>query len=252
MSNSVSKRSDSSCTYKDLISEYGRTKDKSMWTPVSVKDSDVCSLYEVDEIPVCLVDKEAVEPVKEIPVLNSEAMEEMVMEPILFDNPDISKIFSYWGYEGQSTIVMSASTYGIKNIIFGLEDCLLCTGDGISCIAVSNRLVRKVVRDCREKEIDCTFGRGKPAHVYRVVPLPDSLLRQSENVRGVSKEILIKPMVTPLFEQKYTKSYKAIVVVAMCLVPGEYSFSMNSLGEVIENKGQREIQVIPVAIRAQF
>jgi len=243
--------SETSCTYEELASDYKSTLDSEMWSMHCIQNSYINEIFKTDEIPIYLKDdtmddKDRSET--DLPIIDATEMEEMIAE-VLFSTP---KKYDGRLYElartKRDSLFVSMSTYGYKYLAFTLPGCLLCeNGDQIS-LYVPQRLLKKITQDCKARGIQCEITGSKSSDIYHRVHISSELDALCRCVCETSKARLVKPALTPIFEDGFQKYYPVKSTMYVILNSNRRIESPTGSGDSIIFRDKRQIKVVVLNI----
>ncbi len=241
--------SNSSCTYKDLVSDYADTMDHDLWDVVHIDKSTESRNYMRDRMPVALVDTTYEVPsFIPIPILGPNDLEEMLMEPLLTLSEDCVNPLDLVFMSNADPILVAASTYGIKYLAYTLTGCLLCHGEGKSDIYIPQRFMRKIVYDCRSKNVMVNFSHSKQRYVYHRITIPHELKDVCRSITSTAMKQYVTEVITPAYNHGHKYYHPVNVSVMVYLVPNRRIESPGGSGDVVVIKDKRTIDVVPLAV----
>jgi hypothetical protein len=261
----------STYTYRDYATEYSNTEDLKSWQPVYLDTNlsqrtlgfgnGVASLVEdIDRNP--LEDNDSAisvssPRVNKFPEMTMEMVEECLMEPLVFisDGCEPLPLTSEFiptlhaiTQGSDSTVLVSASTYGMKHIMFKITGCVLCiNGDDIS-IYIPSTLLRKTRDDLLAQSYSCKIKNFVEQNVFHRVSLPKNLLVKSMEVYERSPLKRTTRSHTPLLRDGFNRYCNIDLIVSISLVPSRTSDTSSFDGTTIIQHGKRLIDVIVIDI----
>lgn len=238
----------SSCTYKELVSDYASTLDHTQWTTKIVYSRDMALNFDVPTVPVALVESTTDTEIVEIPKFRSFEIEEMTMEPLLLTPKSYEPLMNIVSEYCSSPMLVSASTRGIKHTVFTIGNCLICT-DGVSqSIYVPQRLVKMILKDCTSQGIDCGFEGDRTCNVYYKALLPQRLSAIAQSVMQDSHPREVNPMLTPVYADGCTHYVPANTSIVVCLTPSRRIEPLDGLQDTVLVREKRSIQILALSV----
>lgn len=240
--------SDSSCTYKDLVSDYRSTKDSELWSLQEMSDSETSRIFNVSSIPFLLKDDTTEDHYSKILTIDNIHMEEMMVEPLLWIPESCATQLHYITRSRRDSLFASMSTYGVKHLAFIIPGCLLCRDNFRTRLYIPQRFLKKVVYDCRSKGVDCDFKGSHLKDLYHSVDVDPKLQLVCESVCRHSLPRSVKSALTPIHSDGFNEYYPVQVVVYIILNPDRKLGSSSSSEDTVVFKHKRQIQVFPLNI----
>jgi hypothetical protein len=252
--------SESSCTYKDYITAYASTNDSKLWHVQYVVSTTLNLGLGAKKVPVTLCDEPMPEDLKEVASIGPQELEEMTMEP-LFSVPLEYQLMleSTISYKKDS-IVVSASSYGIKCLIFSLSGCIMCVkseGDmEKASICVPQRFFKKIAIDCGQLGVECELRNSRPRPLYSHVDLSlcpealrNSMMESQRYIMSTTRPRTVMRSVTPVFADGFRFYYPIDLMMLLMLAPSVKTKSIDESGNIVVHKSKRCMQVVPLSIR---
>lgn len=258
----------STYTYRDYAMEYSNTEDMRSWQPVYLDPILSTSIFGFANGVASLTEREMRNPLTDddstssssldsprtpsFPQLTMEVMEECLMEPLVFMNneymtpsmvdefmPTVNAITK----GDDSVVLVSACTYGVKNIIFNVSGCVLCVDGNKISLYVPSTLLRKTRDDLIDQSFTCKINNFNDSNVFHKVTLPESLVPKCMDVYERSR---LRPSTrshTPLMKDGFNKYCNVSLVISICLSPSRTTDSSSFDGTLIVQHGKRLIDV---------
>jgi hypothetical protein len=251
--------SESSCTYKDYITAYGSTRDSELWHTRYTIGTEVNLNLNVDRMPIMLCDETPTEDTNEIPFITAAQMEEILMEPLLSVPEEQLSVIQSLVSIRKGSLLVSASTYGSKHLVFSIPGCMLCTGgsdhpDEVS-IYVPERFFRKIVIDCSAQGIECESSVDSTLSLYHRVSLMESPEVSRVPIRDSQMRILSKGnsrrvtrSVTPVFNDGFEFYYPVSMTLLVVLDSQRHIRMEDESGNTVVHRSKRQIKVVPLCI----
>lgn len=263
----------STYTYRDYATEYSNTEDLKSWRPLYLDsqlskrtlgiENGVASLVEnPDRNPLedDLVDS-MISPttprVMGFPEMTMEMSEECLMEPLVFISDGCVRLSITNEFMptlhaitqgSDSTVLVAASTYGKKDIMFKIEGCVLCVEGTETSVYIPSTLLRKTRDDLIAQSYSCKIKNFVEQNVFHRVTIPDSLLPRCLVVYECSQLKRTTRSHTPLLAHGFNRYCNIDLVVSISLVPSRKSESSSFDGTAIIQHGKRVIDVIVIDI----
>ena len=263
----------STYTYRDYATEYAKTEDMKSWQPVCLNQSLSQDVLGIEDGVASLVERTDRNPfedndngsespidssrVSAFPELTMELMEECLMEPLIFINdhhmpphminefmPTVNVITG--GIE--STVLVSASTYGIKNLIFKTTGCVLCMNESTTSLYVPSRLLRKTRDDLIAQSFSCKISRFNEYNVFHKVNVPSKLVSRCTHIYNQSRLRVTTRSHTPLLADGFNKYCNVDLIISISLMASRTMDSSSFDGTVIVQHDKRLIDVVVLDI----
>lgn len=234
----------STYTYRDYATEYSNTEDLKSWQPVYLDSklsertlglaNGVASLTEdLDRNPLkddCGDSAISVSSprVDKFPEMTMEMVEECLMEPLVFISDGCAPLSITNEFMptlhaitqgNDSTVLISASTYGIKHIMFKITGCVLCiNGDNVS-VYIPSTLLRKTRDDLSAQSYSCKIKNFVEQNVFHKVSLPEYLVAKCMQLYETLQLKRTTRSHTPLLKDGYNRYCNIDLIVAISLIP---------------------------------
>lgn len=242
--------SESSCTYKEIMEDYGSTYDSTLWLESTVPGASICHDLHDMTVPVAIVQDLKDVSDTGVQLLDSYSLEEMMMEPILTSYPYCTEYISRISGSHRSPILVCASSYGIKNVIFTIGNCLLCKKKDEIGIYLPRRFMKKVVKDCREMGVSCKLERGGRNDIYYRAYVSPNVTQVCKNVAEVSSFRKISSITTPVYEEGFRRQLTVTVTLSLYLYPNRRIIDGGE-GGIITSRDDRYVTPVVLSISPQ-
>jgi hypothetical protein len=251
--------SESSCTYKDYMIAYSSTRDSELWHTQYAIGTEVNLNLGIERMPIMLCDETPSEDITEIPFIGTAQMEEILMEPLLSVPVEQLSIIQSIVSMRKGSLLVSASTYGLKHLVFSIPGCMLCTktleNPTEISIYVPRRFLRKIVSDCSAQGVECESSTNDTLSLYHHIPLTQSPEVSKDSIRNSQIRILsngnyrpVTRSVTPVFADGFKFYYPVSMTVLIVLNSQKHIKMEDESGNIVVHRMKRQIKVVPLCI----
>jgi hypothetical protein len=263
----------STYTYRDYATEYSNTEDLKSWQPVYLDTNlsqrtlgfknGVASLIEDFERNPLTDDcgdsaiSVSTPRVDKFPEMTMEMVEECLMEPLVFISDgcaplsitsDFMPTLHAITQGSDSTVLVSASTYGTKHIMFKITGCVLCVNGSDVSLYIPSTLLRKTRDDLSAQSYSCKIKNFVEQNVFHKVTLPKYLLARCMQLHETLPLKRTTRSHTPLLADGFNRYCNIDLIVSISLVPSRTIESSSFDGTAIVQHGKRLIDVIVIDI----
>jgi hypothetical protein len=263
----------STYTYRDYAVEYSNTEDLKSWQPLYLNRDLSQRTLGFDDAIVSLVENAVRNPLEDdcpdspisvsapraerFPEMTMEMVEECLMEPLVFISDGCEPLYITSEFMptlhaitrgSDSTVLVSASTYGIKHIMFKITGCVLCVNADNTSLYIPSTLLRKTRDDLLAQSYSCKIKNFVERNVFHKVSVPKSLVRKCMEVYSKSQLRRTTRSHTPLLEDGFDKYCNISLIVSVALVPSRTKDTSSFDGTTIIQHGKRLIDAIVVDI----
>lgn len=244
--------STSTYTYKDWEEEYGKTADSALWYPVKLNDKCSMEKFGRTDLYLSLCNEE--EQTSNYLQRFSLDRDDIFMEPLLkFPKECLDSILKIMPFESAETIPMPicANTYGYKNIVYTLSNCVLCVSGSRQDVYIPSSLSNKVKVDMSHKEIKCEspkFTRGMAFH--KSVMLPNAK-KNSMHLYNESKKRKVTQDHAPMYSDEYKQYVMVDATICVMLIPKRRRVDSQYGSDPITFHDKREIRIYVLSLSPQ-
>lgn len=235
-------------TYKDYKRECGAIEDRNLWIPVYLSPHISKQILGIDDGVVSLVDdgynidssptyKDSVEE------LSMDMLEECLMEPFLYTMPQCENTIDALTKSNTSRIVISASTYGEKNLVFETHGCIMCLNENGPSLYIPSMILKKTTSDLKCQGFTSKIHESIGTSVYSRVIVPDHLKEKCILIYSMSRLRNTTPSHTPFYSDGFIKYSSVSLIISIVLNPPEITQLSSGNGEVHIQHDKREISV---------
>lgn len=266
----------STYTYHDYAVEYSSTEDLKSWQPVYL--DEILSQYTlgIHNGVAALIEDTHRDPLSDdgtgsdttissprtpsFPQMTMDLMENCLMEPLIFMNeeympPEISVDYmptiNAIKNGNDSVVLVSASTYGVKNLMFKVSGCILCLDKSDVCVYIPSSLLKKTRDDLIAQNFSCTIKAFKEHNVFYKTKIPSRLIAKSIDIYNSSQLKNTTRSHTPLLIDGFHKYCNINLIVSMSLTPSRSIESLGFDNTPIVQHGRRIIDPIILGIEHQ-
>lgn len=255
--------------------EYSHTEDSKSWQPVYLERSLSEKILGMDNIASSLVEDTSRNPLNDdenasdttpespratsFPAMTMELMEECLMEPLVHINDNyipesmrhnfIPTLHAITNGD-ESIVLVSASSYGLKHLMFTITGCVLCASDDGTpfSVYVPSTLLRKTRDDLTQQSFQCKIASFDEHAVFHRVVLPPRLVPKCFDVYGGSVKKTTTRSHTPLLRDGFNRYCNANLMVSIALTPSRTTEPSSFDGSIIVQHGRRIISIIVLDI----
>lgn len=249
----------SSYTYRDYAVEYEATEDYNLWDCEYLNNEYSIEKFNEKDLRISLFDI-SLSDRKDHSILPSprlfliEQSDDFVMEPMLTSalscTESISRLLGDIHIEPDS-ISICAATYGLKNMIFRLPNCILCTSADKSKIYVPTSFVRKIKEDLSFRDIYCVCpGLKKTAPFYGTI-LTDNVLKDCETIGYAVKGHKVTSDHEPMYSDGFSHYTMIEACIYVTLIPRRTIGKSDYGNGPITFHGKRQIKIYALSISEQ-
>lgn len=264
----------STYTYRDYATEYSATEDLKSWQPVYLDSqlsertlglkNGVASLTEdFDRNPLeddCGDSAISVSSprIDKFPEMTMEMVEECLMEPLVFISDGCAPLSITNEFMptlhaitqgNDSTVLVSASTYGTKHIMFKITGCVLCVNSDDVSVYIPSTLLRKTRDDLYAQSYSCKIKNFVEQNVFHRVTVPKYLIPKCLQLHESLQLKRTTRSHTPLLKDGFNRYGNIDLIVSISLVPSRTSDTSSFDGTTIVQHGKRLIDVIVIDIQ---
>jgi hypothetical protein len=251
--------SESSCTYKDYVTAYSSTRDSELWHTQYAVNTEANSSLGVERVPIMLRDEPVPDDVSYIPHIGPSEAEEMTMEP-LFSVPNVhqSMVESIIPYK-KGSLLVSASTFGLKCLVFSLSGCIMCTQEtdntGKVALYIPYRFFKKIVTDCGIQGVECNSQSSRLRSLYHQIQPTDipeavksALVASQQSIISSGTARHVTQSLTPVSNDGLKYYYPVDIVLFIVLEPQKKKKMEDESGNIVVHRSKREVKVVPLSV----
>nr|POE67341.1 hypothetical protein CFP56_77010 [Quercus suber] len=230
------------------------TQDSEMWSPVYLNPGLSEKLLSLSKAIVCIEDnslenRDTKTVYGQIPEMTIEMMEECLMEPLPYLKEEYSDTVSNITHNDPSAILVSASNYGEKNLIFEISGCILsCHKDSMS-LYIPFAFVTKTKDDLHFQGYSSKIRNGVSSDIFYRVELPHKLIAKCQLIYYHSRPKVTTPSHTPLYVDGMSTYCNVSLVVSIVLLASRVSSASRTGGTITVEHGAREIHIVVLDIK---
>lgn len=243
----------SSTTYKNLMEDYGSTRDSELWKGRYLQDTIINIRFGIPDILVGLTSENDTSITTELETLEMDSFEEMVAEPLLTLPSDCSESILSISRDKLNSIPICICKYGQKHLTFNLSGCLLCVGEEgghMSNIAlyVPTRLLRVVQQDLLYKGIYCEKSHSKSRDIYTRVAVTPEILEDCLSVSRHSRTRGVTFNHQPVYADGYKRYCPVSMTIRILVVTKLGNRRVPNSSDMTYMKAPKVVTVLPMAV----
>lgn len=263
----------STYTYRDYAMEYSHTEDIKSWMPVYLNSSLSLKILGFEDGIAALTENPNRNPLEDdhsecdsvissprspsFPEMTMDMVEECLMEPLVIIDDECAPHFVTNGFiptvkaitnGDDSTVLVSASTYGIKNIMFKITGCVLCVNETDISLYMPLNLLRKTRDDLHAQSYSCKINNSTEQDVFHRVKVPARLTETCKSVYDQSTPKRTTRSHTPLLKDGFSRYCNVDLIISICLTPSRTTDASSFDGTMIVQHGKRLIDAVVLDI----
>lgn len=131
---------------------------------------------------------------------------EVIMKPLLCVPKEVGGTFSAVLGVYPSSMLVAASTCGLKSLVYTIPVCTMCRSKGSFTLHIPTRTIRALIRDCVDRGIRCIAKLNDVDKVCFPTPVPRRLVNDCTELFGKLRTHKIDSVYRPYF-RKESSSY---------------------------------------------
>lgn len=228
--------------------ECGAIEDRNLWVPVYLLPHLSMEMLNISNGVVSLIDDgynpESCPSYREsVEELSMDIFEECLMEPFLYTMPECENTINIITKSNNARIVISASTYGEKNLIFEAHGCIMCMDESGPSLYIPSMILKKTASDLKCQGFTSKVQESTGRNVYSKVDTPSHLIQKCTTIYSVSLLRNTTPNHTPLYSDGFAKYCSVSLTISIVLNPPHTTQLSSGNGEVHIQHDKREISV---------
>ena len=265
--------SGSTYTYRDYAMEYSSTEDMKSWQLIYLDSSLSLATLDMIDAVVTLSEDPDRDPFEEdiitrspsrdspkresFPEMTMDMMEECLMEPLVFMNNEYMPRYMSLGCmptinwltnNDNSIVLVSASTYGKKHLMFKITGSVLCLDNTAPHLYIPSALLRKTRQDLNAQSFPCKIRGFKEHDVFQRVSVPSRIVDKCTKIYKTLQRRSTTQSHTPLLLDGFEKYCNVNLIVSILLSPSRTMDSSTFDGTAIIQHGKRVIETVVVDI----
>lgn len=242
----------SSYTYRDHAIEYQNTYEYTLWHGEQLSPIWSMRLFGEPNASISLSSDEVHEELERPRVFSTQQSDTFIAEGMIVV-PDrcketVSKIISMLDLDIDTMPVVMGSP-GTKDIVFTMNDCVLCKSGSSTDVYIPMSFLKKVQVDLKDRSIETHLsGTMRKMPYYKTTTAPSFVLSTFDQVAMQTRNITRDHR--PMYDDGHKKYTMVNATLCILLQPQRSITETGYGGDSIINHGKRSIHVLVFAINS--